>query len=158
MKPKSEAEALAQLDAQILTIRGQKVILARDPAAIYGVETKALNQAVKRNAEKFPDDFMFVVTHEEFAILRSQFVTLKVAHPLEVQHTTHHRNGVSLASAFPNRVWERGRKKAERKPITARPLQGRHPAHRLRPLRSPLAPHPSNLPGAGRDALSVSGR
>jgi len=79
MKPKSEVETLALLDAQIRTIRGQKVILASDLAAIYGVETKVLNQAVKRNEEKFPDDFMFVVTRQEFAILRSQFVTLKNA-------------------------------------------------------------------------------
>src|SRR5438552_2013692 len=75
MKLKSETEVLARLDEQILTIRGQKVILASDLAAIYGVETKVLNQAVKRNAEKFPQDFMFVLTRQEFAILKSQIVT-----------------------------------------------------------------------------------
>ena len=75
MKPKSETETLALLDQQILTIRGQRVILAADLAAIYGVETKKLNRAVKRNAEKFPADFMFPVTREEFAILKSQFGT-----------------------------------------------------------------------------------
>jgi hypothetical protein len=75
MKRKSEAEVLARLDEQILTIRGQKVILASNLAAIYGVETKALNRAVKRNAEKFPDDFMFLVTREELANLKYQIGT-----------------------------------------------------------------------------------
>jgi hypothetical protein len=75
MKPKSEAETLVLLDAQIVTIRGQKVILARDLAAIYGVETKALNRAVKRNAGKFPVDFVFLVTREEVANLKCQIGT-----------------------------------------------------------------------------------
>ena len=65
---------------QIVTIRGQKVILDADLARIYGVATKALNQAVKRNAEKFPDDFMFRLSKdeaEELRRLRSQSVTLE---------------------------------------------------------------------------------
>jgi hypothetical protein len=74
MKPKSETEVLARLDEQILTIRGQKVIFASDLATIYGVTTGALNQAVKRNAEKFPADFMFQLTSEEFENLKSQIV------------------------------------------------------------------------------------
>ena len=80
MKPKSETEVLARLDEQIFTIRGQKVILAGDLAAIYGVETRTLNQAVKRNAEKFPGDFMFQLTIEEAEEVqrsRSQIVILK---------------------------------------------------------------------------------
>ena len=75
MKPKSEAESLALLDERILTIRDQKVILASDLAAIYGVETKALNRAVKRNTEKFPADFMFLITREELANLKCQIGT-----------------------------------------------------------------------------------
>lgn len=61
-------------------IRGQKVILGRDLASIYGVQTKAMTQAVKRNAAKFPADFMFQLTLDEATIakrLRSQIVTLK---------------------------------------------------------------------------------
>ena len=50
---------------QILTIRGMQVMLDRDLAALYGVSTKALNQAVKRNAERFPDRFMFRLTDSE---------------------------------------------------------------------------------------------
>ena len=59
----------------ICLIRGQKVILDRDLAALYEVPTKALKQAVKRNPDRFPQDFMFVVTGKELAILRSQSVT-----------------------------------------------------------------------------------
>jgi ORF6N domain-containing protein len=59
----------------IRSVRGQKVILDFDLAALYGVTTKALNQAVKRNATRFPVDFMFQLTSEETRSLRSQFVT-----------------------------------------------------------------------------------
>lgn len=61
----------------ILFIRGHKVILDEDLATLYGVETRALNQAVKRNPARFPDDFMFQLTAEEVASLRSQHVILK---------------------------------------------------------------------------------
>jgi hypothetical protein len=56
-------------------IRGEKVLLDTDLAELYGVATKVLNQAVKRNAERFPDDFMFQLTAGEWANLRSQSVT-----------------------------------------------------------------------------------
>ena len=59
----------------ILLLRGQKVLLDADLAELYGVETKVLLQAVKRNRERFPEDFMFQLTADEFGILRSQFVT-----------------------------------------------------------------------------------
>lgn len=64
-----------RIEQRILLIRGQKVILDRDLAELYGIETKVLKQAVRRNAERFPCDFMFVLDREEIAILRSQFVT-----------------------------------------------------------------------------------
>jgi hypothetical protein len=56
-------------------IRGQRVILDADLAQVYGVTTKRLNQAVKRNQDRFPVDFAFQLTNQEVAILRSQFVT-----------------------------------------------------------------------------------
>lgn len=59
----------------IFIIRGQKVMVDRDLAKLYGVETKVLNQAVKRNIERFPADFMFQMNDEEFTNWRSQFVT-----------------------------------------------------------------------------------
>ena len=55
-------------------IRGLKVMLDRDLAALYGVETRVLKQAVRRNADRFPDDFMFVLDRQEFANLTSQSV------------------------------------------------------------------------------------
>ena len=62
---------------KIYLIRGQKVMLDSDLADLYGTETKVLKQAVKRNRDRFPDDFIFELTHEEFESLRSQFVTSK---------------------------------------------------------------------------------
>jgi hypothetical protein len=59
----------------IRIVRGQKVMLDRDLAVMYGVPTKRLNQAVKRNITRFPPDFMFQLTEEEFKILKSQIVT-----------------------------------------------------------------------------------
>ena len=56
-------------------IRGEKVLLDADLAGLYGVATKVLNQAVKRNAERFPEDFMFQLTPEESEAMRSQIVT-----------------------------------------------------------------------------------
>jgi hypothetical protein len=64
----------------ILLIRGHKVMLDADLAALYGVTTAALVQAVKRNAERFPADFMFQLTAAETVRLRSQTVTSKQAH------------------------------------------------------------------------------
>jgi hypothetical protein len=60
---------------RIATVRGQRVIVDADLAALYGVETKRFNEAVKRNLAKFPADFMFTLTTEEFGALRSQFAT-----------------------------------------------------------------------------------
>jgi hypothetical protein len=60
----------------VLFIRGEKVILDRDLASLYGVTTKALNQAVRRNAARFPADFMFQINKSEYEVSRSQFVTL----------------------------------------------------------------------------------
>jgi len=61
--------------SKIHLIRDQKVMIDRDLAALYGVETKALKQAVKRNLERFPKDFMFEMSKEEFEDWRSQIVT-----------------------------------------------------------------------------------
>lgn len=64
------------LVSRIRSIRGHKVMLDADLAVLYGVPTKALVQAVKRNGARFPDDFMFRLTEQEVRALRSQFVTL----------------------------------------------------------------------------------
>ena len=65
------------IENKILVIRGQQVMLDRDLAELYGVETKVLNQAVKRNVERFPERFMFQLYEHEYSSLRSQIVTLK---------------------------------------------------------------------------------
>jgi hypothetical protein len=64
------------VEREILVLRGHRVILDEQLAPMYGVEVKVLNQAVKRNRERFPDDFMFQLTADETRILRSQTVTL----------------------------------------------------------------------------------
>lgn len=66
-----------RIERIIVLLRGQKVILDRDLAVLYGVSTKSLKQAVRRNAERFPGDFMLLLDAKEVMALRSQFVTSK---------------------------------------------------------------------------------
>ena len=66
---------IEKIQYRILEIRGQKVMLDFDLAALYGVETKRLNEQVKRNIERFPEDFMFQLTKGEWVILQSQIAT-----------------------------------------------------------------------------------
>ncbi len=63
--------------SKILLIRNKKVMIDSDLATLYGVETKQLKRQVRRNIERFPEDFMFELTKSEFEILRSQFGTFK---------------------------------------------------------------------------------
>ena len=67
MADKKLVAAVEQIESRMFLILGHKVMLDADLAELYGVPTKALNQAVKRNAERFPDEFMFQLTAEEFA-------------------------------------------------------------------------------------------
>jgi hypothetical protein len=69
------ADALERVARSIVRIRGRSVILDTDLAALYGTSAKRLNEQVRRNAARFPDDFMFRLTDTEFAHLRSQFAT-----------------------------------------------------------------------------------
>ena len=74
---KAERSApVEQISRSILILRGQRVILDRELAAIYGATTKRLNEQVKRNRDRFPEDFMFQLTAEEVERSRSQFATL----------------------------------------------------------------------------------
>ncbi len=68
-------EEITVIQNKIYEIRGQRVMLDRDLAKLYQVTTSALNQAVKRNAKRFPSDFMFQLTGQEFTNLKSQIVT-----------------------------------------------------------------------------------
>ena len=67
-------EQLQVIQSKIYEIRGQKVMLDKDLATMYGVEVRSLNQAVKRNIERFPSDFMFQLSNDEWIDLKSQFV------------------------------------------------------------------------------------
>ena len=68
---------LTRIQNMIHEVRGQKVMFDRDLAVLYGVEVKRLNEAIKRNIERFPADFMFQLTQDEWEILRSHFATAK---------------------------------------------------------------------------------
>ncbi|MBI3181283.1 MAG: ORF6N domain-containing protein [Myxococcales bacterium] len=83
----NEIVPLSRVARRIYLLRGQRVMLSTDLAELYEVEPRALIQAVKRNLDRFPDDFMFQLNAEEVARLRSQIVILKPgAHPGRGQH------------------------------------------------------------------------
>ena len=83
----------------ICTIRGQKVMVDFDLAMLYGVQNKRLNEQVKRNKERFPDDFMFQLTHEEWNVLRSQFATTKDLSKIRTLPYVFTRNGIGMLSS-----------------------------------------------------------
>lgn len=80
MSPRRPSLVHDALEPLILTIRNQRVILDADLARLYRVTTKAFNQAVKRNVDRFPKDFAFQPTDAEMKILRSQIVTSSSGH------------------------------------------------------------------------------
>ena len=91
---------IERIERAILLIRGQKVLLDRDLAKLYDVETRVLNQAVKRNARRFPDDFMFELTREEIRNI-SQFVTCsRIKHARRIAAFT--EQGVAMLSSVLN--------------------------------------------------------
>lgn len=75
MTDKKLIASVAQIESRIFLISGQEVMLDADSAELYGVETRRLNEQVRRNGERFPEDFMFQLTAEEFVNLKSQFAT-----------------------------------------------------------------------------------
>jgi hypothetical protein len=87
-----------KISSRIRTIRGKKVILDFDLAEIYDVPTKALNQAVKRNMSRFPDDFLFQLTGNELENLRSQFVTSSLHGGLRYPPYAFTENGAIMAA------------------------------------------------------------
>ena len=90
---------LESIQQRIYLIRGHKVMMDSDLAELYGVQTKALNQAVKRNRERFPEDFMFQLTWDEAGeVLRSQFVTLKRGQNVKYRAYVFTQEGVAMLS------------------------------------------------------------
>lgn len=88
-----------QIEQAVLLIRGQRVMLDRDLAALYGVETKNLNRAVKRNLDRFPADFMFQLTVDEAEALRFQFGTLKRGQHYKYLPFAFTQEGVAMLSS-----------------------------------------------------------
>ena len=83
---KDAADPLAEAAGRILFVRERRVILDSDLARLYGVSTKAFNQAVRRNRSRFPGDFLIELTNQEVARSRSQIVTLKSGRGSNVKH------------------------------------------------------------------------
>jgi hypothetical protein len=104
-KKHSNTESLIPIDlitSKILFIREEKVLLDKDLAELYGVESRILNQAVKRNMSRFPDDFMFQLTPDENRLLRSQFVTLKRGEHSKYLPYVFTEQGVAMLSSVLN--------------------------------------------------------
>ena len=87
---------------QIYYLRGQKVMLDTDLANLYEVETKQLKRQVRRNAERFPDDFMFELTSEEYYVSRSQNGTLKQGNNIKYSPMVFTEQGVAMLSSILN--------------------------------------------------------
>lgn len=94
----TDTASLMPVENLIYVLRGQQVMLDSDLARLYGVETKVLNQAVKRNIDRFPEDFMFQLTKDECS--RSQFVTLNVTRGKNIKYMPYAftENGVAMLS------------------------------------------------------------
>ncbi len=91
------------IENKILFIKGKKVMLDRDLAILYGVQTRTLNQAVKRNIKRFPPDFMFQLNQEEtIELSRSQFVILKRGQNIKYLPYAFTENGVAMLSSVLN--------------------------------------------------------
>ncbi len=88
--------------SKILFIRGERILLDRDLSKLYGVKTKALKQAVRRNIKRFPDDFMIELTKEESLSLRSQNVTLKRGQHSKYLPFAFTEKGVAMLSSVLN--------------------------------------------------------
>lgn len=92
-----------QIQNMIYEIRGQRVMLDSDLAKLYGVEVRVLNQSVRRNFRRFPEDFMFKLTKEEYESLKSQIVTSKVGRGgKQKQPLVFTENGVAMLSGILN--------------------------------------------------------
>jgi phage regulator Rha-like protein len=91
-----------RIEKAILLIRGQKVMLDKDLAELYGVETKQLKRAVRRNIHRFPSDFMFELTKDEYDSLRYQFGTLKRGQHTKYLSLAFTEQGVAMLSSVLN--------------------------------------------------------
>jgi phage regulator Rha-like protein len=103
MKQKSSSLITVEnISTKILLVRGTKVLLDRDLAQLYGVETKRLKEAVRRNIERFPHDFMFKLSREEYTSLRSQIASLKRGQHSKYLPFAFTEQGVAMLSSVLN--------------------------------------------------------
>lgn len=91
-----------KIENKIFLIRDKKVMLDKDLAELYGVETKRLKEQVRRNKDRFPEDFMFVLTQEEAEFSRSQFATLKRGQNIKYRPYAFTEQGVAMLSSVLN--------------------------------------------------------
>ncbi len=94
--------SLIRIEKMIYIVRGTKVMLDSDLAELYGVETKALNRAVKRNISRFPEDFMFQLDSNELEVLRYQFGTANIDSKRRFSPYVFTENGVAMLSGILN--------------------------------------------------------
>jgi len=94
----TNAQSVELIATKILMIRGQRVMLDKDLAKLYGVSVKRLNEQVKRNIKRFPPDFMFLLTLQEVRVLRSQFATLNTQ-PYITQEDSNSRSQFATLSS-----------------------------------------------------------
>jgi hypothetical protein len=97
--PNRHMVSVRGIQKRILMLRGQKVILDQDLAQLYGVETKTLKRAVKRNLDRFPGDFMFSLTPDEYSRLRYQFGTLERGRHAKYLPYAFSEQGVAMLSS-----------------------------------------------------------
>ena len=87
------------VEEKIYTIRGKQVMLDKDLAQLYGVETKRLNEQVRRNIERFPEDFMFQLTMEECLMSQNSTLKTKQGHHLKYLPYAFTENGIAMLSS-----------------------------------------------------------
>jgi len=100
MKDVNELVPIELIVTKILFLRGEKVLLDRDLAELYGVETRVLNQAVTRNKKRFPEDFMFVLTREEITRISQSVTSSRIKYSKRVTAFT--EQGVAMLSSVLN--------------------------------------------------------
>ncbi len=101
----NNVEKLQVIQSKIYEVRGQKVMFDFDLAEMYGIETRVLKQSVKRNMKRFPSDFMFELTKEEYERLRSQFVISKGRGGTRYMPFAFTEQGVAMLSRFLIAMW-----------------------------------------------------
>lgn len=144
---------LERIEARIFVLRGHRVMLDRDLADLYGVPTKALNQAVKRNRGRFPKDFMFRLAAAEIRSLRvsrSQFVTLKQGQNIKYAPYVFTEHGaVMLANVLKSKVAIRASIQVVRAFVHLRQMlvSNRELARRLEALERKVGKHDTDLRG-----------